>query len=105
MKRRRIIKPQEVKQDLRNLAATIATNNVSAARRFLDAAEKAFHRLAEMPEIGSAWESDNPKLQDLRVWPIKGFENYLIFYRPYIDRIVIVHVVHGARDVEGLFGP
>jgi toxin ParE1/3/4 len=38
------------------------------------------------------------------VWPIKGFANYLIFYRMRSNSIEIVRVLHGARDIEGARG-
>ena len=31
-----------------------------------------------------------------------GFRNYRIFYRPVTDGVVIVHVLHGARDAGPL---
>jgi len=39
----------------------------------------------------------------LRVWPIKAFENYLIFYQPTDAGIDVVRVIHAARDIEALF--
>jgi plasmid stabilization system protein ParE len=32
-----------------------------------------------------------------------GFDNYLIFYREMRDGIQVLHVYHGARDIEALF--
>jgi toxin ParE1/3/4 len=55
-----------------------------------------------MPALGSVWESDHPELAGLRVLPIRGFENYLVFYRSMADRIEIVRVLHGARDLDSL---
>jgi len=37
------------------------------------------------------------------VWPIKGFKNYLIFYRPIEQGVEIVRVLHGARDMPSVF--
>jgi toxin ParE1/3/4 len=37
------------------------------------------------------------------MWPIGGFEKYLIFYLPLPDGIDVIRVVHGARDIERLF--
>ncbi|MDP1026793.1 type II toxin-antitoxin system RelE/ParE family toxin [Sphingomonas sp. KR1UV-12] len=31
--------------------------------------------------------------------------NYLIFYRLDDDQVVVLHVLHGARDYAGLLGP
>jgi plasmid stabilization system protein ParE len=32
-----------------------------------------------------------------------GFENHLVFYRPFKDSIEVIRVIHGARDIEKLF--
>src|SRR5271165_1359153 len=42
-----------------------------------------------------------PATSRLRRWPVKGFENWLIFYQPKRDGVEIVYVMHGARDIEG----
>ena len=44
--------------------------------------------------------SDNPALQDIRVWPIRGFKNHLIFYRVQRSRLEIVRVLYAAQDIE-----
>ena len=58
--------------------------------------------LAWMPEIGSIWESPHPFLSGVRVWPIRRFKNYLIFYRPIVGGIFVLRVLHGARQVDEL---
>jgi len=40
----------------------------------------------------------------LRRWRVKGFENWLIFYQVTKAGAEIVHVTHGARDIENLLG-
>ena len=80
----------------------IAGDNPEAAERFLDAAEAAFARLLEMPEIGAAREYRNERLTGLRLWPILGFERHLIFYRPIEAGIEVVRVIDAARDVAAI---
>jgi toxin ParE1/3/4 len=53
-----------------------------------------------MPGIGERWLSSNPRLGELRVSLIEGFERHLIFYRPKQDGVDIVRVLHGARDID-----
>jgi hypothetical protein len=36
----------------------------------------------------------------LRSFPVKGFENYLIFYGPISDGIEVFHIIHGAWDLD-----
>lgn len=35
--------------------------------------------------------------------PVRGFPTHLIFYQRQNTRIVVLRVVHGARDLESLF--
>jgi toxin ParE1/3/4 len=96
-----IIRPQ-ASQELDDLAEHLAQSSVAAARRLLEAAEQTFPKLAQMPGIGSPCQLLNPRLQDLRCWPITGFKNYLIFYRPLDDGIEVLHVLYGTRDIPSL---
>jgi toxin ParE1/3/4 len=73
------------------------------AQRFLDATQSTFDALAKMPKLGVLCGFHRPALRRLRRWPVKGFENWLIFYLPKRDGVVIVHLMHGARDIENLF--
>ena len=72
--------------------------------RFFDAVDDAVKKLAEMPGMGRLRDFENPKFSDVRSWPIKGFENYLIFYGPTPRGIEVVRVLHGARDIDAIFG-
>ena len=55
-----------------------------------------------MPKIGRVWESSNPHLAGVRVHPIPGFRNYLVFYRHSEYAIEVLHIFHGARDIENI---
>ena len=55
-----------------------------------------------MPELGAARSFANPKLAGLRMWPIKGFEKQLVFYRPVKEGIEVIRVLHAARDIGPL---
>ena len=39
----------------------------------------------------------------MRVWPVKGFDKYRIYYRPLGDRIEILRILHAARDIDAIF--
>ena len=75
---------------------------VETAERFLNATQSTFEALAEMPKLGVLCTFRSPGLRRLRRWPVKGFENWLIFYQPRRNGFEIVHVIHGARDIENL---
>jgi toxin ParE1/3/4 len=98
--RRRIIRHDEAQHDLRAISARIRRDRPQTAARFLRAAQSAFKKLLRLPHLGVSWESSNPALEGLRVWPIRGFENFVIFYRPIDAGIEIIRILHGARDIE-----
>ena len=90
-------------RDLDGHAEYIARHNPQAAIRFYQAAESTFQKLRDMPGLGSPCEFSNSALPGLRVWPVQGFENHLIFFQADEEAIVIVRVLHGAQDIEGIF--
>jgi toxin ParE1/3/4 len=50
--------------------------------------------------VGRAWESPDPRLAGVRVYPLpRRFRNYLVFYRPIAGGIEVLTVLHGARDL------
>ncbi len=99
----RIYRRPQARQDLVDQAVYISEENLAAAERFLDAAEDTFTLLTTQPEMGSLREFNNPRLVGLRMWPIKGFHRYLIFYRPTGDGIEIIRVLRGEQDIAAIF--
>jgi toxin ParE1/3/4 len=104
--RTRVEKRPQAVQDLWRIAAYLVDMSRSAgpASRFLKAAETSFQALAEMPLIGASREYSNPDLAGIRMWQVKGFENYLIFYRTTVAGIEVVRVLHARRDIESILG-
>ena len=101
MKRRTVTKNPRAEADLLEQYVFIGDDNLDAAERFLAAAEEAFTRLGEMPRLGRRWRSDDTRLEDIRVWPIPGW-NYLVFYRQVETAIEVVRILHGAQDVTAI---
>ena len=100
---RRILRSEPALRDLDEQAKFIQRDSPDVAIRFLAAAEQTFGQLASMPEIGQRQEFGRQELADLRVWQMRGFENYLIFYRSTELGIEIVRVLHAARDIAAIF--
>lgn len=104
----RIRRTPRARADLLAIHDYINDDNPSAAARFLAAADECFRLLAEFPEAGRAWSSDRPELAGVRAHPIPRFANYLVFYRPASDGILVLAVLHAARDLDnvlpGYFG-
>ncbi len=98
------IRPLIVEQDLAEIMDFLGRGDPQSALRFAKAVEMAISRLAEMPYLGGEVEFDHPLIKNLRVWSIRSFENYLVFYQPHREGIRIVRVLHGARDYARLLG-
>ncbi len=97
--RRRI----QAKLDLINHAVYLVTeSSPETAERFVDEAETAFTQLAGQPHMGWQRTFRNRRLSDIRVWRVKGFAEYLIFYLPLDDGVDIIRVLHGRRDLENI---
>ena len=93
--------------DLLEIHDYIDDDNPKAADRFLDAAEECFKLITRMPGIGRRWLPIRPALAhvtDIRVYPIPRFRKYQVFYRPTGEGVLVIRVLHGARDLERLMG-
>ena len=60
-----------------------AEKSVEKALAFDQAVFETFDRLCEMPLLGTERKCSNHKLLGIRLWFVKGFEKYLIFYRVF----------------------
>ncbi len=97
-----VYKHPQVIRDLIDLATYIAADNMDVSDKFLAAAEETFKQLAQTPKMGRVREFDNPNLANVRQQPIKGFRNYLVFYRTRDTDIEILRVLHGRRDINAI---
>jgi toxin ParE1/3/4 len=88
--------------DLIDLATYIAFDNIDVSDKFLTAAEETFKQLAQTPKMGRLREFSNPNLADVRQQAIKGFKNYLVFYRTRDTDVEVLRVLHGQRDIEAI---
>lgn len=98
-----IIKRPAALRDIEECFVHIADNDLDIGVTFLVAIEDSLERIAEFPFIGKAKEFQNEKFTTVRMWPVKGFETYLIFYSVYESSIDVVRVLHGSRDIASLF--
>ena len=104
MRRPRVVHVRpRARRDIDDIADYLARQRTDAGRRFYDAAQRTFRRLASMPLVGVPRTFENSPITDLRSWRIRGFPNFLVFYRPTDDGIEVIRVLHGARDIEAIF--
>lgn len=100
-----LIKPPIVIQDLiAHATSYISLDNLDARCRFLYAAETTFQRIAEMPGISKLSGFMTPKLAQVRQYPAKGFNKYIISYQIQPDTVEIIQVLHGAQNLKFILG-
>lgn len=92
------IRTVQADDDFFEIWATIAEDNPPAADRMTDRIAGAARRLAGRPYLGPAREDLRSGLRYFVVSP------YLLFDRVIPEGVEIVRIVHGSRDLSGLFG-
>jgi plasmid stabilization system protein ParE len=97
VKRRYKLTPQ-ARTDLLTIWEFIAQDSVPAADRTRERLEKAFHLLAVFPLKGRR-RTDVQTREAVLFWPVGS---YVIVYKPAPRPIVIVRILHGARDLDAL---
>ena len=75
----------------------------SLAQRWEEAVTATLLRIAQRPGIGSRCRFTVDELRGTCRVPVAGFAKHLIFYQPRETEILVLRVVHGARDLESLF--
>jgi toxin ParE1/3/4 len=95
----RVVFTAPAKHDLREIAAYIRRDNAAAARRVVTRIREACKTtLVMFPEGGTMRDDLYPGLRCFSVG------SYVIYFRER-EPVVIVRVLHGARDVTpGMFG-
>jgi toxin ParE1/3/4 len=86
------------RQDLQNVSVYVSEQSgEERARGLVRDIVSEFPKLSDFPGMGPA----RPELsRGLHSLPVAG---YIIFYRRYLDGVRIVRVIHGARDMAGIF--
>ena len=89
--------------DYAEIVTKLSAANPDAAERFCDAVERVLALLATHPQLGS--KAGFHHAPDVRKWVIQPFPNYLLFYEDRADGIVLIRLLHGARDLPPLIPP
>jgi toxin ParE1/3/4 len=83
--------------DLLQIFRYLAERNPAAADSLIRETDSKFENLSLFPFIGRSRATLAPGLRSVVVHP------YVIFYTAERDRIVIVRVLHGHRDIDAEF--
>lgn len=98
-----IIKRPQAKRDIEECFVYIAEDNLDVGVYFLVAVEDTLEIIAQNPYIGSKKQVNSSKLKDVRMWRVKSYPNYLIFYLVNNESIEIIRMIHAKRDFTIIF--
>ena len=102
---RRMVQPtRDATVDVIDIVYYLADHDtLTVSNRFTAAIKKGYKQIADAPGIGAPRDYGNPALVGMRMFPVPGFPKYLIFYRVVGDTVEILHVKHGAQNLDALF--
>jgi toxin ParE1/3/4 len=89
---RRVRTTAHAEADIRSIAQWIARGSVPAATKWIDDLTSEFSKIAQTPGVGTNREDLRPELRSVR------FGNYVVFFKSMRRGVIIVRVIHGARD-------
>jgi toxin ParE1/3/4 len=92
----RIVRTFPARDDLRQIWAYIAQDNIPAADRLIDEVERTLFLLAHSPWMGQSVDEYRVGLRRFTLG------NYVLFFEPIEGGIRLVRVLHGARKMEDL---
>jgi toxin ParE1/3/4 len=72
------------------------------AKRWSEAVTSAVMRVLRNPSSGAPCRFSRTELRGIRRVPISGFPKHLVFYSVEDNDVLILRVLHGARDLESL---
>lgn len=98
-----IFKRPQAERDIEECFVFIAEDNLDTGVYFLVAVEDSLEQLTQFPLLGKTREFQNKQFQTMRMWRVKGYENYLIFYAVTKNTIEVIRVLYASRDIEDLF--
>ena len=95
----------KAKRDLEEFSGYIAADNPAAAERVRRIILNTSDLLAQHPEMGRRIRKAAARHLQIRWFVVPKFDNYLIFYQPFQETIMVFRVLHAAQDWTRLFSP
>ncbi len=92
----RVVRRPRFLDDLTDAYAFLAGQSPKSADRLLDEVEVVVDLLIEFPGLGRPRDELRAGVRSFRVRRFR----HLIFYRVTADAIVLLRILHGARDIE-----
>ena len=95
-------KSTQCERDIEESFVYIAENDLDRGVYFLVAVEDSLTLLSENPEMGWSRSFKDSRLNDLRIWRVRGFVGFLFVYRydKRSDTILIIRFLNSKRDFD-----
>ena len=78
----------------------VAASVPEVALRFRHAVRLTVASLNEHPLMAPRYPLRSPRLQNLRSWPVAGFDEVHIYYIPDSGTLRVIRILHQKRDVR-----
>ena len=88
--------------DLEQIVTYVARDNTNAALKLHDRIIETASKLSEFPMMGRLVPDEKIGKHGFRMI---GHGNYTLFYKVYENNVVVLRVLHGARDYPNLLVP
>ena len=97
---RKVIYLKESKADIKEISAYIVemSGSFEAAERFVATLRAQCRKIAGLATLLGRQRED--LRNGIRTFPFKG---YVLVFRYEKDRLEVVNIIHGARDIEAMF--
>jgi len=93
----------QAERDLTGICEYIAADNPDAAERVRRTLLNTADLLAQHPGLGRTIRKAAPRHAQIRWFVVPKFRNYLIFYQPFQETVVVVRILHAAQDWTRFF--
>ena len=98
---RPVVVQRRAEQDLFEAIDHYAADTTATVDRFLAAVDRVMATIGRSPQLGSSSFAELLDIDGLRFQPLKGFP-YAAFYVFDDERVLVIRVLHHARDVASL---
>ena len=90
-------------RDLDEIYDHIAADDPEAAERVRLSILNTADLLALNPELGLRIRKAAERHQQIRWFVVPRFRNYLVFYQPFQESVMVIRVIHAAQDWTRFF--
>lgn len=99
----RILKRPQAERDIEEAFVYLAERDEDAGLDFLFAVEETLELIAANPLIGAERQFPASELSGIRMWRVKSYEKYLIFYFVRENAIELIRLIHSSLDYNRVF--